>query len=185
MDLDQAADFFDRFLDAEHASVMASYTEQPEIQDEHRAAAAAFLHRGVGLTVEYNGTPRLSPDLMRRWRQSASGQVRRTLFQVAQYDNPEWGPLFAGFAGGTARDVADRYGKLYYAAAIATESKIISRYSPDFPSDDEIGRWEREAGVEIADPGVLIATRSFHEPAEGSYRQVWLALREAAGNEAV
>ncbi|MER5704947.1 hypothetical protein ABT023_23785 [Micromonospora sp. NPDC002296] len=183
MDLDNAVDFFNKFLDAEHQQAMAALTEPDDVLEERRNVTQSLMHSPPGTIMASPAGRALghSAEELAEFSANASRPQRRTLFLVAEYRNATWQTLFAGYTSGAHPDTSLVYERLYYASEVEGTPKMISEYliEIEFEMDAEV-RWRHAQGVKIENPGQLVAAHAIREPALEEQRQSWEDLVQQA-----
>ncbi|NBE84943.1 hypothetical protein [Micromonospora rubida] len=176
MNLDNAVDFFNEFLDAEHQQAMAALTEPDDVLEERRDITQGLMHSPPG-TIMASPIGRAlghSVEELVEFSANASRPQRRTLFLVAEYRNTTWQALFAGYTSGAHPDTSLAYERLYYAREVEGAPKMISEYliEIEFETDAEV-QWRHAQGVKVPNPGQLVAAQAIREPVLEEQRRSW------------
>lgn len=136
--LDEAVDFFQRFIQAEYEMATAAYGERdPLVYAQKYKEFERFLEGVKTLDSRGRDLDGFTIELMAEegedWFEMGKevlGQLRpRTLFQVKHYLHPEWEDLFRGYLSHPRAALVDSYGFNFYAARVEDELRIIAIYS--------------------------------------------------------
>ncbi|WP_190123256.1 hypothetical protein [Streptomyces inusitatus] len=181
--MDEAVSFFNSYLDADYAGNLAVRSESDEVLKERQIASRGFWHSTLNAPLSPGfGRPVGMPSEELARLAAKMNPVRRRLFLVAEYDDVEWGALYAGYIGGRGRTVQS-YGGLLYAAGINGELKIIASYKEDIDKVPPPLRWCHSQGVEITLSGNPVAIRPLEVPTGRiAHKQDWEAFRNAGGD---
>ncbi|MCT2593936.1 hypothetical protein LHJ74_29195 [Streptomyces sp. N2-109] len=180
--IDGAVEFFKSYLEIEHAGNMATYSESDETVEELRAESMQFWHAlpGIALSPSFGRPMGMQPERLSQLAQKANLE-RRALFLVAEYRDPAWGTLYAGFVGGDRASTAGSYGGLLYAAEIEGGLKVVASYREDFDKAAPPVQWRHSQGAEPDLPGAPVAVRALQGPTgRAEHREDWEILRGSA-----
>jgi hypothetical protein len=175
MDLDSAVAFFDAFLDAEYAALVALYSEPDDaVLAGLVAAAQRYLSSSpeARMAVGLNRAPGVSARQLEEDAKLLGQLRRRALFQVVEFEHPSLGALFGAYASSQDAYTIGAYERLFYAAGLDTP-KIIAAYVPELLAPAPPVTWRRLQGMEIDRPGRPVAVRRLTEPTRKAHRQDW------------
>ncbi|MFG3429486.1 hypothetical protein [Streptomyces californicus] len=164
MTIDEAADFFAKFLTAVHEQDEASLTEPDEELERRIAYTESFMHSAPGSSMS---SPFMRPRGMSAERlagieERAATPVRRPVYLVAQYEVPGRGRCFAADVGGAEEANSLAYELRYWATQIGDEPKIIAQYGIDFGTDPLA--WEHLVGAVIGPVGDPVKVLPLERP---------------------
>lgn len=181
MEIDDAVEFFNAYLDAEYAEGVAARSEPDEVLDERREASESFMHAvpGAIMSSVIGRGPGWSTEKLAEYAQTVNQVARRVMFLVAEYRCPAWGRIFGGYASGPRPRITGSYGQLLYAAEVEGRLKIIAQYAPEILEPAPPMRWSHAQGAEIGKLGRPVALRVLAEPTLEEHRQDWLAICES------
>ena len=167
MDLDEAVEFYTAYFDALYQYEVAVRTEPDDVLAERLAQTQAFLDplRDTWVDTSSPRGPGMTPEEVSDRASKLPPAARPSLFLVAEFAVPEWGSLFAGYAGGAAEGTFDSYMFRYLAGEVEGKPAIVTQYSIE-PSYGEPGEvtWDFTQGVEVGDLGRPVAARGLQEP---------------------
>lgn len=132
--LDEATDFFQRFLQAEYEMAAAAYSEPDSALYAKKLEAYEALLENVRTPhsrvrgVDDLELGILGEDWFETGKDILKGLKPSTLFQVKHYAHPELGDLFRAYVSHPAAYLAKDYGINFYAARVDGELRIVSQY---------------------------------------------------------
>ena len=166
VDLDEAVAFYTAYSDALYDYEVAVRTAPDDVVAERLARTRSFLDpcRGTWGDTSTFRPPGLTPDEISTRASKLPSLARPKLFLVAEFTEPEWGSLFAGYAGGHYKRTSNSYMYRFLATDVKGKPAIISQYSIE-PSYGPPGQvtWDFTQGVQ-ADLGRVVAARGLGEP---------------------
>ncbi|MEU6018220.1 hypothetical protein ABZ826_30600 [Streptomyces sp. NPDC047515] len=179
--MEDVVKFFNSYLDIDYAGNTAVYSESDEVVNERRDASMKFWHEVPGAQLSPGfGRPMGMPSEQLAQLAANVNLARRTLFLVAEYSDPTWGTLYAGYIGGDRARTAQSYGGLLYATEIKGQLKIIASYREDIDKLPPPTHWRHSQGAEISSPNTPVSVRALEAPTgRAAHRQDWDALRNA------
>ncbi|SCF96038.1 hypothetical protein [Streptomyces sp. Ncost-T10-10d] len=180
--LEDVVKFFNSYLDIDYAGNTAVYSESDEVLNERRDTSMKFWHAAPGILLSPGfGRPMGMPAEQLAQLAENVNLAHRELFLVAEYSDPTWGTLYAGYIGGDRERTAQSYGGLLYATEIKGELKIIASYREDIDKVSPPVHWRHSQGAEITSPNTPVAVRPLEAPTgRAAHHQDWEMLRNAA-----
>ena len=168
MDIVEATQLAEDYLDAEYAALSAVLAEPDDaVVTAAVAAAARFLRPTPDeppLVFIMNRPAGVLPDVLAKTTEQLANYQRRALFQVKAYQHPVWGALFAAYAGSRAKASAGAYERLLYFADVDGAPGLVAEYIPELLAPAPPVTWSHLQGARIDDPGELMAVRQLSEP---------------------
>jgi hypothetical protein len=191
--MNEAVDFFQRFIRAEYEMAEAAYGERDSSLYAKKLEAFEGFLKGVRTPdSRVRGIDDLELGILGEdWfetGQQVLEQLRpRTLFQVKQYLHPELGDVFRAYVSDSRAFIVDVYGANLYAARVEGELRIISLYATcdeclmtgkvdgrTCPECKGTG-WRFLDGSRLDDPGKLVEVRKLQPPSSRQQREEYEA----------
>ncbi|MEV8333873.1 hypothetical protein [Streptomyces niveus] len=182
MNLEQASEFLNSYLDAEYAEGLASRTEPDEVLGERRRVSESFLYSTPDSPMfsVIGRRPGYSADELEEYAQSVDQVARRVLFLVAEHEHPEWGRLFVGYVSGSSPRITGAYEFKLFVKEIEGEPKVTAQYASEILKPAPPVQWVHVQGARIDDLGGLVAVKALSEPTFKAHRLDWAATRDSA-----
>ncbi|MFF5565167.1 hypothetical protein ACFY6Y_11045 [Streptomyces sp. NPDC012829] len=180
--MDEVVKFVYSYLCVEHSGNVAVYSESDEVVNRLREASMEFWYAAPGVPVSpsFGRAAGMSSEQLAK-RAARVKIARRALFLVAEYRDPDWGALYAGYVGGDRVLTAQSYGGLLYVTKIADELKIVASYKEDIDEEPPPLRWRHSQGANILLTGPPVAVRPLGLPTgRAAHQQDWQMLSDAA-----
>ncbi|MFD4949354.1 hypothetical protein ACFWNT_44465 [Streptomyces sp. NPDC058409] len=184
MIIESVMQFFDTYLDVEYAAAVSARTEQNALLDKRVAALEGFLHAvpGVIMSPTIGRGQNWSAERLAKASHSVGDVARRTLFLVAEYNHPEWRPLYAAYVSGPTPLSTGSYGQLLCATEVDGNMKIISEYFPEILEPAPPMTWSHAQGAAIDLPGTPTTVRALAAPTFKEHEEDWTSM-SSAGHE--
>lgn len=180
--LDEAVDFFQRFIQAEYEMAVAAYSEPDSQRYARKLEAFEQLLKGVRTRdarvrgVDDLELGILGDDWFETGKRILERYRPRTLFQVKHYTHSELGDLFRAYVSEPDAFMGKAYSASFYATQVEDTLRVISLYficdecemtgtvqGAPCPECQGTG-WRFMEGRRIGPPGTLVGVRKLQPP---------------------
>ncbi|MFJ7628671.1 hypothetical protein ACIQZN_19460 [Streptomyces sp. NPDC097595] len=180
MNLDQATEFINSYLDAEYAEAKALRSEGDAVLSERQKDSEShFLSTPESPMFSVIGRrPGYTDAELEEYAQTLDQVARRVLFMVVEFEHKERGAIFCGYVSGAGPTITGAYELQLFIQEVGGKPKIIAQYAAEILKPAPPVQWTHVQGAEVSDPGTPVTARAFTEPTFNPHRLDWAATRE-------